>query len=141
MIDVENLIFTKIYNAVHEAFPKAKIYGETVEQIASFPAVTIQEINNVSLRRTIGTDNEDNHATVTYEVNVYDDSKTANKQKCKEIMSIVDKVFMDYGFYRIMVARLPNQDRTVFRIYGRWRAIVEKGITEGDDTIFYTYRQ
>ena len=77
MIDAENLVFSTVATALRSQFQGIFVSGEYVSAPASFPAVTLVEINNRVLER-MRTLRIENAAIVTYELNVYS-NKTRGK--------------------------------------------------------------
>lgn len=132
MIDVENKVFDTVYNAVILEDPNATVISDTVEEFAKFPVVTLNEIDNSTFLKTLTRQNEEQHAKVTYEVNVYCDNQTGHKAKCKQLFDAVDNALLGMKFTRTLVTRLPNVDRTIYRMYGRYYAIVSKAEVSED---------
>lgn len=131
MIDIENEIFTKVSEKIREKYPKAFVTGEYVKSPSSFPCVSLIEMDNSALRESWSTDGEE-HASLMYEVNVYSNKTTGKKAECKAIVALIDETLMALNFARIMLEPIPNQDdSTIYRMLGRYRAIVSK-----DKTIF-----
>ncbi len=125
MIDIENQVFTRCADRVVESFPDASLSGEYVKVPSSFPAVSIVEIDNLAYEQTQTSGSVENHATVTYEVNVYSNLTSGKKAQCKAILAIIDEVMAALGFTRIMVNPVPDMnDATIYRMVARYRAVV-----------------
>lgn len=127
MIDIESEIFNIVAGKVREKYPKIFITGEYVKSPPSFPCASIVEADNQinSSTRTSGC--IENHAQLLYEVNVFSNKKSGKKAECKEIISFIDKQLEMLGFTRILLNPIPNeQDATIYRMVGRYRAIVSK---------------
>ena len=138
MIDIESKVFDTVYNAVHAAFPKARIDSGFVETSAVFPAVTVTETNNVPVQRMNTDENSENYTRLYYEVNVYSDRRDTAKSEAKAIAKVCDQAMKSLKFYRTVMRQLPNQDRTIFRLYARYEVIVrEEDI--GDGNIRYQF--
>lgn len=130
MIDVETEIFNTIATALRVRYPKIFITGEYVRSPSSFPCVSLIEVDNQVYRNTRTSDSNENHVQVRYEVNVYSNKKTGKKAECKAIISLVDRELERLGFTRTMLQPVPNEkDATIYRIVGRYRAIVSKNKT------------
>jgi hypothetical protein len=83
--------------------------------------------NTVYENSQTSSENE-NHATLMYEVNVYSNKTKGKKTECKEIISLIDKEMTLVGFTRIMLQPIPNMDdATIYRMTARYRAVVSKG--------------
>ena len=132
MIDIESEVFGVISNAVRSAYPGSYVSGEYVKTPPTFPAVLLVEMDNVVYDKTRTSDNVENHATVTYDVEVFSNKKSGKKSECKAIASLIDNEFAALGFSRVMLQPIPNlDDATIYRIKGRYRAVASK-----DNTIF-----
>lgn len=127
MIDIENELFTKIATALREEFSSIFVTGETVKAPASFPCVSIVEMDNYTLDRTKTSGNVENHANIVYEINVYSNKTTGKKTECKAIFKDIDREMTELGFTRIMRSPVPNmEDLTIYRMVGRYRAVISK---------------
>jgi len=127
MIDIESDIFTQIATAVRAQYPKIFTTGEYVSAPSSFPCVSLVEIDNATFRKTQTQDSKENHAAVTYELNVYSNKKTGKKAECKEIASFVDELLAELNFTRMLLEPIPNaQDATIYRMLGRYRAVIDR---------------
>lgn len=135
MIDIENKIFTLLANAIHARYPEAVVVGDYAEQFASFPAVTINEIENSTVRRMQDDEPVEHYASITYEVNVYCNDRVGKKELCKNILKITDDVMVGLKFRRYPARRIPNIDRTIYRMYTRYMAVVDEGTDDGHGTI------
>lgn len=127
MIDIETMIFDNVSKKVRETYPKIFITGEYVKSPSSFPCVSLIETDNQILERTRTSSCTENHVQVMYEVNVYSNKKSGKKAECKKIISSIDEWLTELGFTRTMMNPVPNEeDATIYRMVGRYRAIVSK---------------
>ena len=127
MIEVENEIFNIVATAVREKYPNAYIVGEYVKAPARFPFVSIVEIDNVAYDRTQTSSSLENHADITYEINIYSNKTSGKKSECKAIASLIDNEFATLGLSRSMLQPIPNvDDATIYRMLGRYRGVVSK---------------
>lgn len=127
MIDIESELYTLVSERVRAEFPGIYMTGEYVRQPASFPAVSFMEITNSAYRRTQTNMDYENHATVSYEVNVYSDSLNGRKAECKRIMNFINDFMLQIGFSRSYLNPVPNMDdATIYRLQARFRAVVGK---------------
>ncbi len=132
MIDIENEIYSAVSIKIRERYPEIYITGEYVATPTSFPCVSVIEQSNYAYQRSRTSTNNENHVEVMYEVNVYSNKKTGKKAEAKAIMNVIDKIFNDLGFTRIMQNPVPNLlDATIYRIVARYAAIV------GTDKVIY----
>lgn len=139
MIDVENVIFTRLATAIRSAFSGISVYGEYIETPASFPCVTVVEADNRVLESTRDLSGVEHYAKVMYEINVYTNDANGKKAKAKEISNVIDNVMSGLLFTRTFRGQTPNIDRTIYRITLRYEAVVREGI-EMDGTIVHQMR-
>lgn len=127
MINIETEVFSIISTKVRAEYTDIFITGEYVKSPPSFPCVSLLEADNAIYRSTRTTDSMENHAELLYEVNVYSNKTKGKKAECKDIASIIDSEFANMGFTRIMLNPIPNEeDATIYRMVGRYKAIVSK---------------
>ena len=127
MINVENEIFNIIATAIRNEYPKAYVVGEYVKSPSRFPCVSVIEIDNTAYDKTQTSGSLENHADVTYEVNIYSNKTSGKKSECKAIASLIDNEFATLGFSRSILQPIPNiDDATIYRMLGRYRAVVSK---------------
>ena len=125
MIDIESHVFDRIATRVREQFPGIFMTGEYVNSPSSFPAVSLVEMDNSTRDATIDSGSNENHANVTYEVNVYSNKTTGKKTECKTIITLIDTEMTAMGFVRSTLTPVPNEyDSTIYRMVGRYRAAV-----------------
>lgn len=127
MIDAEQEIFSEISAKVRAKYSKIFMTGEYVSAPSTFPCVSLVEIDNAAFRNTLTQDAEENHAAVTYELNVYSNKKTGKKAECKEIAGFIDELMAKRNFTRMLLEPIPNTaDATIYRMTGRYRAVIDK---------------
>ena len=127
MITIENEIFTAIASAVRSTYPGAYVVGEYVKSPSKFPCVSIVEVDNSTYDKTQTSGCFENHANVTYEVNIYSNKTSGKKSECKNIASLIDNEFATLGLSRTMLQPIPNtDDATIYRMTGRYMGVVSK---------------
>jgi hypothetical protein len=130
MIDIENAVFNRVATRVREVYPDIFMVGEYVNSPASFPAVSLVEMDNATRIETIDSGSNENHANVMYEVNVYSNKTVGKKSECKAIIALIDKEMLAMGFSRSTLTPVPNEyDSTIYRMVGRYRATVSSNNT------------
>lgn len=130
MIDIENEVYTSVETAVKEIYPNIFMTGEYVAAPASFPCVSLVEVMNSIFRRSATNTEIENHAVITYEVNVYTNKTKGKKTQCKQIIDLVDKKMLELGFVRRFMQSVPNvADATIYRMFGRYQAVIDKNHT------------
>lgn len=129
MVDVENEVFTKVATALRNAFPGIDVKS-TLELLPTvFPCACIEEISSAAYRNSIDSGSNENHADVTYEVNIYSNSPTAGKSECKAILKVVDDCFQRMGFIRMSKLPIRMNDATKYRFRATYRGVVSKNHT------------
>ena len=127
MIDIESEVFSIIAKAIRVKYPDAYVVGEYVKAPSKFPCVSIVEIDNAAYDKTQSGNSRENHADVTYEVNVYSNKSSGKKSECRAIAALIDDEYAALGFSRAMLQPIPNvDDATVYRMTGRYRGVVSK---------------
>lgn len=129
MIDIENEVFTKIASELRSQFTGINVYGEDVRSPSQFPCVSIVEADNYTVKSTQDTGNNENHANLMYEVNVYSNKTSGKKTECKEILSVIDDILLGLGFTRTMKNPVSMDDATIYRMVTRYTAIVSTNQT------------
>lgn len=130
MIDIESAVFNRVATRVREVYPDIFMVGEYVSSPASFPAVSLVEMDNSTRIETIDSGSNENHANVMYEVNVYSNKTVGKKSECKAIIALIDEEMLAMGFSRSTLTPVPNEyDSTIYRMVGRYRAAVSSNNT------------
>lgn len=130
MINVENDVFDIVSTKVREAYPKIYMSGEYVKSPPSFPATSLVEMDNTIYTSTQTSSDNENHATLMYEVNTYSNKVRGKKSECKAIMALIDEEMTSLGFVRTMLQPIPNMDdATIYRMIARYTAVVSKDKT------------
>ena len=146
MIDIENLVFDTVYNALALLHPEASITAGYDEENAIFPAVVVRQTNSQPYRESATDDSSENHTRVTFEVEVYSDKESTGRSQCKEILMDADDIMQTMKFRRIHMNRPLNVDRTLWRQYARYEVIVGRPyvVDEGqvtEKTVYPMYRR
>lgn len=126
MIDAENEIFTNIAAALRKAFPKITVLSETVFVPPAFPCVCIEETDNYAYRKSADSETGENHAVIVYEVNIYSNKASGKKSECKKFFALIDDFFLKLGFVRNTKIPIPTGDITMYRLFGRYMAVIDK---------------
>ena len=127
MINVENEIFNIVAKAVRMVYPGASVVGEYIKSPSKFPCISLVEMSNTAYDKTQTSGSLENHADVTYEVNIYSNKISGKKSECKAIASLIDNELAALGFSRTMLQPIPNvDDATIYRMLGRYRGVVSK---------------
>jgi len=141
MIDIESVVFNTVYDAVIAEFPDIRVDAGYVETSATFPAVSVIETNSVPVRSTNTDDCAENYTRLYYEVNIYSAKQDTAKTEARSIAKVVDAAMQSLKCYRTMMHQLPNQDRTIFRLYLRYEVIVREFTDGSGNTAYQFYRR
>lgn len=139
MIDIENLVYTNIRNAVKAFNANISVSGTYADVPSSFPHVSIEETDNASVSSTISTSDREYAANITFTANIYTNTATA-KTDAKAIAVVVNDAFTDMGFVRSMKQEMPNIDRTIYRLILRFQATAWKSADGAADHFNITAR-
>lgn len=146
MIDIENLVFNTVYDQLIALHPEANITAGYDEKKASFPAVIVRQTGNVPYQSMNTDDCAENYTRVTFEIEVESDKAGTARSECKAILTDADTIMQSMKFRRIHLNRPINTDRTVYRQYARYEAVVGKPIvlnagTANEKTVYQMYRR
>ena len=127
MINIESEMFDIMAKAIRTKYPSAYVVGEYVKSPSRFPCISIVEMSNTAYDKTQSSGSLENHADLTYEVNIYSNKTSGKKSECKDIASLLDNEFATLGFSRTMLQPIPNgDDATIYRTVGRYRGVASK---------------
>lgn len=128
MIDIEQDVFNKVAVALRKEFQGIYVVGEIVETVNSrFPAVSIIEKSNTVDKSAIDSGAVENYVDLMYEVNVYSNLSFGKKQQAKEIAKLIDSIFEQMGFVRIICYPIDNlADPSIYRIFARYEGKADK---------------
>ena len=139
MIDIESFVFSNVAEELRAKYPSIFVSGEAVDAPASFPTVTIVEDSNTVLEKARFGNQIENAATVMYEVNIYTNTVGYKKSEAKDILEVIDSVFANLGFTRIMANPMQNlMDIKIYRFVARYRGVVVPEYN-GDDVNYRVY--
>jgi len=141
VIDIENLVFDTVYNALHALYPNANITGGYDEEKAIYPSVIVRQTNNVPLQSMNTDASAENYTRITYEIEVVSNRENTARSECKEILIAADSIMQNMKFRRIHMNRPVNTDRTVYRQYARYEVIAGKPYEKDGNTVFPMYRR
>lgn len=142
MIDIENLILTKVNTALQPwktQFPKLKVASDYIESSANFPLITVVQTDNYTHLGTQDAELKDNAVNVAFEVNVYTNDPK-KKTTAKTLAEVVDTEMLNNLFTRTYMGQTPNVDRTIYRITMRYTAVVAEPVIDGENKTYQMYR-
>jgi hypothetical protein len=125
MIDVNNEVFTSVATSVRGKHTGATVTGEYTRKPSKFPAVTLDEIQNVMVDRLEDSSNAENFAGVTYRLQVFSNKRTGKKAEAREIFATADAEMRRMGFRRVTYTTTPEiYDSTIYNISATYEAVV-----------------
>ncbi|MBO7712422.1 MAG: hypothetical protein J6S85_02565 [Methanobrevibacter sp.] len=123
MINIESKVIAAVKAALSTDYPDLLIYSMMIPSPESFPCVCVEEIDNYIYKDAMTTSHIENVAEVTYEVNVYSNSKTGKKSEAKAIFEIIDTTLSDMGFIREYTKPVTMDNGTVYRFTARYTTL------------------
>lgn len=126
MNDFINEIFTAVAVPVREAHPSVTFTGEYTRKPSSFPAATLDEIENVMVARLKDSSNEETFSGLTYRLQVFSNKKAGKKAEAREIFATADNVMRGLGFHRVTYSTTPEiYESTIYSITATYEAIID----------------
>lgn len=125
MIDFNSEFFTIVADEVRAEHPKVNVVGEYVRNPSKFPAVTLDEYQNVMEGWLEDSSGEENFAGVAYRLQVSSNLRKGKKTEARAIFATADRVMRGLGFRRVTYTTTPDiYDSTVYTITATYEAIV-----------------
>ena len=137
MIDVENKIFTDIYNAVIASYPDAFISSVEVLVEPTFPAVFVNIEDSAPTRRYVNSARSEPFRDLTIDINVYSNLPTGRKAQAKGILKIIDTEMTAMGFVQSAMNPLDltnSENKLITRLFARYSGSVD------EHGVFYSRR-
>lgn len=126
MIDFQNEIFTKVAIGVRSTHEGATVSGEYTRSPSKFPAVTLDEIENVTVAALVDSSDEERYSGLGYRLQVFSNKVGGKKSEARAIFATADKVMCGLGFRRISYSTTPEiYDSTIYSITATYEAIVD----------------
>ena len=125
MIDKLNEVFTNVATKVRDQHTGVTVTGEYTRKPSKFPAVTLDETQNVVVDRLEDSSNDEKFAGVTYRLQVFSNKKTGKKAEARSIFATADAEMRRIGFQRVTYTTTPEiYDSTIYNISATYEAIV-----------------
>ena len=126
MIDYQNEIFTAVATAVRTSHEGTMVTGEYARSPSRFPAVTLDEIENVTVPALVDSSDEENYCGLTYRLQVFSNKSAGKKAEARAILATADGVMRGLGFRRITYTTTPEiYDSTIYSITATYEAIID----------------
>lgn len=120
MTQIENEIFTELYNLLTTKYSGIYVTGEYTPTPDKFPCVFIEEADDYTL--SLNGSNKGEVSGVMFEINVFSNLQNGRKSECKKIINTIDEHLTVRGFSRTMCSPVQNIDPAVYRMVARYTA-------------------
>lgn len=122
MIDAELKIFNAVRPHVVSLCAQNAFKSVYDPSPTAFPAASLIELDNTTVRHRQSSTPGENFATITYEAQIY----AQTKAKCREVFAALDEAMILLGFNRFSGQFIPNADNIkVFRYVARYEAEID----------------
>ena len=126
MIDYEVKIFNRVYSAAAHLCAANKFVSAQIVSPTNLPAASLIEMDNATVRYRQGTSLTENFALITYQLDVFAQSKS----KCKAVYAAADGAMIGMNFNRISGHYIDNPGNPgVFRYTARYEAEIDQNGT------------
>ena len=126
MIDILNEIFTAVAAPVREAHPGVMVTGEYTRQPSKFPALTLDEIQNVVVDQLEDSSDLETFSALTYRLQVFSNKSSGKKAEARAIFATADNVMRRLGFRRVTYTTTPEiYDSTIYSVTATYEAVVD----------------
>lgn len=125
MIDFNNEIFTTVATAVRDNHIATTVTGEYTRKPSKFPAVTLDEFQNVMVDSLEDSSNEERFAGVAYRLQVFSNKENGKKAEARAIFATADAEMRRMGFRRVSFTTTPEiYDSTIYNITATYEAVI-----------------
>lgn len=125
MLDFNNEIFSTVANEVRDNHGGTTVIGEYTRRPSRFPAVTLDETENVMVGWLEDSSDEEKFAGVTYRLQVFSNKESGKRTEARSIFATADAVMRRLGFRRVTYTTTPEiYDSTVYNITATYEGIV-----------------
>lgn len=124
MIDYEVKIFNRAQSKGAPLCASGKFVSTPiVDDPTKFPAASLYEANNTTVRSRMSSTPVENYAAVMWQLDVY----ATSKAKCKEVASAVDEEMISMNFIRVSGQFIPNlANPKIPRYTARYEAWIDR---------------
>ena len=131
MIDYQNEIFSTVASDVRAAHEGTTVTGEYTRSPSAFPAVTLEETENVTVGALMDSSGMEKYSALTYRLQVFSNKTGGKKAEARSIFATADEAMRRMGFRRVTYSTTPEiYDSTIYSITATYEAIVDTdGVT------------
>ena len=128
MIDYLNEIFTAVATRLRDKHLGITVTGEYTRMPSKFPAVTLDEIENVTVDRLEDSSVAEKFSGLTYRLQVFSNKQSGKKAEARAIFATADSVMRSLGFRRVTYSTTPEiYESTIYSITATYEAIADAG--------------
>lgn len=125
MLDFLNEIFTTVATAVRAAHSGVTVTGEYTRKPSKFPAVTLDETENVVVGELVDSSKEERFSGLTYRLQVFSNKTSGKKAEARAIFATADEVMRSLGFRRVTYTTIPEiYESTIYSITATYEAVI-----------------
>lgn len=125
MIDKLNEVFTNVATRVRDQHTGTTVTGEYTRMPSKFPAVTLDEIQNIDVDRLEDSTNAENFAGVAYRLQTFSNKQTGKKAEARAIFATADAEMRRMGFRRVTYTTTPEIcESTIYCITATYEAVI-----------------
>lgn len=134
MIDSCNEIFTTVAKSVRAAHEGTTVTGEYTRSPSKFPAVTLDEIQNITMDSLVDSSHVEKFSGVTYRLQVFSNKQKGKKAEARSIFKTADAELCRMGFRRKTYTTTPEiYDSTIYSITATYEGVLS--------TLGYVYKR
>ena len=123
VIDFEVNVFDRVYRKIAPLCAKGKVVSVYTPDPTAFPAASLVELTNQTVKKRQSSTPVENFARVMYQLDVY--AKT--KKEARSILGVADETMISMGFDKVGGDFLDNiSDINVFRYVARYEAEIDR---------------
>ena len=126
MIDYLNEIFTAVATSLRKGHAGITVTGEYTRMPSKFPAVTLDEIENVTVDELEDSSAAEQYSALTYRLQIFSNKQSGKKAEARSIFATADRVMCGLGFRRITYTTTPEiYESTIYSITATYEAIAD----------------
>ena len=127
MIDVINEIFNTVATAVRAAHKGAKVTGEYTRSPSSFPCVTLDETQNVTVDSLEDSSHEEKFSGLQYRLQVFSNKQSGKRAEARAIFATADAELRKLGLRRTSYTSTPEiYDSTIYSINATYEGTISR---------------
>lgn len=126
MLDFTNEIFTAVATEVRSEHEGATVTGEYIRTPSKFPAVALDEIENVTVEALVDSSDREKYSGLGYRVQVFSNKTGGKRAEARAIFATADDVMRRMGFRRVTYSTTPEiYNSTIYSIMATYEAIID----------------